>query len=177
MKNQTYKLIGLGLAVFVVTFAVTAFFTLHPLTFQNPPSFMNGEGASGVGKTFKPEDMETYKAAKPLVDAYKAAPVCSGESVDGVNAKLAELREDSQMMAKLSGITGLEPDDYLKLHVALIFEFADAAIAGKCFDLADQQYKNVKTQYPIEDYAEYNSQADAGLAKVAELRKAAGAQK
>src|SRR4051812_7786780 len=39
---------------------------------------------------FKPEDMETYKAASAALAAFKARPQCDGEDAKAVTAKLAE---------------------------------------------------------------------------------------
>jgi hypothetical protein len=162
-RETTLMLIIVGLVSMI---AGAGAYTVYHVTRSSEPS------PPSMNKVFKPEDMETYKAALPTVQAFKAQPACAGEGATAAVAKLAELKEDAKIMGPVAGITGLEPADYLRLHITLALDFADAARAAGCLDLAEQQYRDLLATYNTPDDAATAAQAQAGLTKVLELRSA-----
>jgi len=162
-KETTLMLIIVGL---VSMMAGAGAYTVYRVTRSAEPA------PPSMNKVFKPEDMETYKAALPTVQAFKAQPACTGEVADTAVAKLAELKEDAKIMGPVAGITGLEPADYLKLHIVLALDFADSATAAGCLEMAERQYRDLLATYNTPDDATTTAQAQAGLAKVQAQRDA-----
>jgi len=156
-RAQIFILVGTALIAMIVG---AASYTLYRLWPQKQPAQKT--------ITFKPEEMETYKAAAAALRAFTAQPQCDGEGAKTAAAKLGELREDVKLMAPLAGVTELTPEDYLKAHIALAFDFARQAQDHGCFDLAEQQYRDLIASYA--DDSDVQARAAASLAAVQQLR-------
>jgi hypothetical protein len=84
---------------------------------------------------------------------------------------LTELKEDVKLMAPLAGVTELQPEDYLKAHITLAFEFARQAEDHGCFDLAEQQYRDLEAAYA--DDGDVQMRAAARLSALQQSRATA----
>jgi hypothetical protein len=156
-KAQVLILIGTALIAMLVGAASYTLYRFWPRQ-QPAPKMAN----------FKPEDMETYKAASAAVRAFTAHPACEGEDAKTAVAKLAELKEDAKVMAPLAGMTELTPEDYLKLHITLAFDFAAQAQDHGCVDLAENELRDLTASYA--DDTEVETRAAAALAALQQKR-------